>query len=722
MASLGTSNVSEIILSIIKAHKVKSFIETGTYLGDTAKWASRYFEDVITIELSEELHCQAAQALKGISNVRALKGDSGKLLREVLATIDGSAVFWLDGHHSFGDTAGENNECPLMEELSRIRGSGGFDHVILIDDAHMFLMPPPYPHKAEQWPSFSEVIDGLEAINPHYYVVVFENVIIAVPESLRSIVVDHLRGTVAREPLPKSNCPHEKILQERRLWKPTDDLKLHLGCGETRLHGYVNIDYPVSRHNVMQPQADLCIDLKDLRFSDGVVAEIRLHHVFEHFNRVTALALLIRWHRWLKLGGKLHIETPDVMGCAKTLSGDYSYETKMSVVRHLVGDQSADWGYHVEQWFPERFTRTLLALGFAEVTTRSWDWKEEPYLSNVEVTAVKSENRSVEEQLSIADGLLWESTVSDAERETHGTWRKQLRDCFSLTCTSEFILKPRTANRSAGVPNIPMSECSKVRKSLWDKLWHKKPVITLDALGSLASHLPIDVIQNFNQQNRDHWVATKAQTVEVGAAVLDVGAGTCRYRKNFAHCNYKTHDFKQYEGYQDNKEGQYGQIDYVSDITALPIPDESYDIILCTEVLEHVPEPIAALQEMARILRPGGRLFITAPLGSGLHQAPYHYYGGYTPYWYQHFCPQFGLSVVEVVPNGGFFKLLAQECARVAWTMPQHEHVHGKNKETIGTVFGELLPRFLFALEERCMIDQFTVGYHVEAKKMASRR
>ena len=78
--------------------------------------------------------------------------------------------------------------------------------------------------------------------------------------------------------------------------------------------------------------------------------------------------------------------------------------------------------------------------------------------------------------------------------------------------------------------------------------------------------------------------------------------------------------------------------------------------------------------------------------------------------------------MVEVVSNGGFFKLLAQECARVAWTMPQHEHVHGKNKESVGTVFGEVLPRFLFALEEQCMIDQFTVGYHVEAKKVTLSR
>ena len=214
-------------------------------------------------------------------------------------------------------------------------------------------------------------------------------------------------------------------------------------------------------------------------------------------------------------------------------------------------------------------------------------------------------------------------------------------------------------------------------------------------------------------------MAAKAATVAAQSSVLDVGAGTCLYQKNFAHCVYKAHDFKQYDGYLTNNEGLYGKIDYVSDINSIPVPDASFDVILCTEVLEHVPEPIAALREMARILKPGGRLLLTAPAMSGLHQLPYHFYSGYTPFWYRHFCEKFGLQVAEVSPNGGFFKFLAQECARVAWTMPKHAHLHGTDEEAVGTLFGEILPRYLFALEEKCFIDQFTVGYHVEAVKPA---
>ena len=64
-------------------------------------------------------------------------------------------------------------------------------------------------------------------------------------------------------------------------------------------------------------------------------------------------------------------------------------------------------------------------------------------------------------------------------------------------------------------------------------------------------------------------------------------------------------------------------MDYVCDITDIPVSDDSFDVIICTEVLEHVPEPIKVIKEFSRILRKNGKMFITAPLGCGIHQEPY---------------------------------------------------------------------------------------------------
>lgn len=223
-------------------------------------------------------------------------------------------------------------------------------------------------------------------------------------------------------------------------------------------------------------------------------------------------------------------------------------------------------------------------------------------------------------------------------------------------------------------------------------------------------------VQSFNSRSRDRWVATSALSVPAGARVLDVGAGTAPYNHLFAHCNYETHDFEQYSGYK-GPEGNYAKIDYVSDITNIPVLNESFDVILCTEVLEHVPRPIDALAEMVRITKPGGRLLITAPLGSGLHQEPYHFYGGYTPHWYRKFLGEFGCDSIHIEPNHGFFAHLAQECARFSWTFDDHDSFHGEFGNELSIMIGSILSSYFFSMDRKCFNPSFTVGYHVDARK-----
>src|SRR5688500_5551998 len=135
---------------------------------------------------------------------------------------------------------------------------------------------------------------------------------------------------------------------------------------------------------------------------------------------------------------------------------------------------------------------------------------------------------------------------------------------------------------------------------------------------------------SFNVVRRDRWVAERAAEVPAGARVLDVGAGTAPYRPLFKHCEYKTQDLAPLREDQ-LRPGGYTQIDYSGDATAIPVPDGSFNCVICTEVIEHHPEPIRVVREFARVLAPGGRLLLTAPLGSGIHQEPYHFYGGFTP-------------------------------------------------------------------------------------------
>jgi ubiquinone/menaquinone biosynthesis C-methylase UbiE len=228
----------------------------------------------------------------------------------------------------------------------------------------------------------------------------------------------------------------------------------------------------------------------------------------------------------------------------------------------------------------------------------------------------------------------------------------------------------------------------------------------------------------FNELERNAWVARQASLVPSGAMVLDVGAGSCPYRKLFAHCHYKAQDFKALNDEQLNL-GAYGQIDYVSDAANIPVPDASFDAILCTEVLEHIPEPIRVVREMARILKPGGRLILTAPLGSGIHQEPYHFYGGFSPFWYQRHLVDAGFENLSIEPNAGFFMFFSQESLRfLQLSMPSRLKV-GWLAGLLWIPFwvvclpilGVFIPIICSILDRFDHEKRFTVGYHVTATK-----
>ncbi|HOG11138.1 MAG TPA: class I SAM-dependent methyltransferase [Smithella sp.] len=233
----------------------------------------------------------------------------------------------------------------------------------------------------------------------------------------------------------------------------------------------------------------------------------------------------------------------------------------------------------------------------------------------------------------------------------------------------------------------------------------------------------------FNELDRNAWVTRQAARVPAGSRVLDAGAGSCPYRPLFEHCRYETQDFQALKGEQLNL-GAYGQIDYVCDATEIPVPDACFDVVLCTEVLEHVPEPIRVVKEIARILKPGGKLILTAPLGSGIHQEPYHFYGGYTPFWYRKFLGEAGFESITIEPNAGFFRFFSQECIRfLMLSRPFRLHPGAIRSLLWAPLWLLLLPLLGLFIPVLChFLDRFdtefhfTVGYHVTATRTADRK
>jgi len=231
-------------------------------------------------------------------------------------------------------------------------------------------------------------------------------------------------------------------------------------------------------------------------------------------------------------------------------------------------------------------------------------------------------------------------------------------------------------------------------------------------------------VWGFNEYNRREWVAAQAARLPAGTRILDVGAGVGQYRPLFAHCAYQTQDF----GQEPATIGKYTPLDYECEITDIPVPDATFDAVICTEVLEHVPHPIEALAEMARILKPGGRLLLTAPLGSHLHQEPFHYYGGYTPHWYKRFLAENGFEVESIVRNEGFFSLFGQEAQRYVELLrsPEAKRTGVFTRMRLAILAFLMLPlAHLIPLAgnwlDRLNLESIvTVGYHVTARRKGS--
>lgn len=153
-------------------------------------------------------------------------------------------------------------------------------------------------------------------------------------------------------------------------------MKLHLGCGEGYLEGYLNVDFPPEIHSVQQRSpADMYADILQLKYPPGSIDEIRLHHVFEHFTRPVACALLVAWHFWLKKGGVLHLEVPDFTRTAAIILNPLTpASAKTIAMRHLFGSHEAPWAVHCEGYTMGTLKTLLESYGFkfSEVRHNSW--------------------------------------------------------------------------------------------------------------------------------------------------------------------------------------------------------------------------------------------------------------------------------------------------------------------------------------------------------------
>lgn len=182
IASILTGPPRQLILAFQRRLGIDVFIEGGTYLGSTAAWASAHFPSVITIEAAEPLYQKAKNLNSRLFNVDFRHGETTNELPHILRALERPAVFWLDSHWSGGETFGEFNKCPLIEELSLIL-SNKLDHLVLIDDARLFLNPD-----SEKWPNIAAITQSVEAGDIGRSIVIIEDVIVICSDAHRDLI------------------------------------------------------------------------------------------------------------------------------------------------------------------------------------------------------------------------------------------------------------------------------------------------------------------------------------------------------------------------------------------------------------------------------------------------------------------------------------------------------------------------------------------------------
>jgi SAM-dependent methyltransferase len=130
-------------------------------------------------------------------------------------------------------------------------------------------------------------------------------------------------------------------------------------------------------------------------------------------------------------------------------------------------------------------------------------------------------------------------------------------------------------------------------------------------------HLP-SMRQPLYLHLRPLWLALERSLSTCSGRVLDIGCGLQPYRPMLGE------GVTEYVGL--DREGELSNPTVVGSAESLPFGDATFDVVLSTQVLEHVPEPARALTEAVRVLKPGGRLVLTVPGVWPTHEAPHDYW------------------------------------------------------------------------------------------------
>jgi len=116
-------------------------------------------------------------------------------------------------------------------------------------------------------------------------------------------------------------------------------------------------------------------------------------------------------------------------------------------------------------------------------------------------------------------------------------------------------------------------------------------------------------------------------------------------------------------------------VDFHIDMTkSLPFKNDTFDTVIMSDVLEHISRPFDTLQEVSRIIVPGGHLILNVPFLYWIHEAPHDYFR-YTEFGLRSICENYALKVIELSPIGGVPEVLGDLLAKISIRIPLLKYI-----------------------------------------------
>ncbi len=208
------------------------------------------------------------------------------------------------------------------------------------------------------------------------------------------------------------------------------------------------------------------------------------------------------------------------------------------------------------------------------------------------------------------------------------------------------------------------------------------------------------------------------QQIPNNARVLDAGSGEGRYRHYFDHTRYTGVDLAVGDSAWD-----YSTIDTQADLRFLPFDNNTFDAAVCIQTMEHINEPMQVTNEIGRVLKPGGRYYLSAPMAWHQHQKPYDFFR-YTSFGFRHLLENSNMKVVEMRPMGGYFWFLSFNLQMLHfWLLPKPKKawlrwIQKPFQLIVQLIFFLIIPLFLYYLDRLDRIKDHTLGWVCIAEKI----